>query len=130
MYVIIRRNLYYLQSANKSKLNGYAELQLPNYDFLYADKMCYYCGNDTLIYRQQVVNTEFYTGLYNYHCPVKMKFTLKPLPKTPISFKNVLIVPYNLVNYNIYHIVEGINSVLRYYLKWGKQFKVCRLEEL
>ena len=104
------------------------EILLPSFDFKYADKFLLDTKENTLVYQQQALKVEKKFWYCDSLCPLLVRTTLTPLPKTQYSFTNVLVVPYRVDDYNIYHIVEGVNSVLRYYFKYGTQFKECRFD--
>ena len=102
---------------------------LPSFDFKYADKILLDAKENALVYQQQALKVEKDFRYCDKFCPLTMRITLTPLPKTECTFTNVLVVPYRVIDYNIYHIAEGVNTAIRYYFKYGTQFKECRFDE-
>ena len=118
-------NLESLRNANQSELIGIEEMQLPSFSFNYVDSILLDAKENTFIYKQHVlkVNKTIWKRCTGGPCTVRVKTTLKPIAASQ-TFTNVIVIPYRDVGYSIYHITEGTNTIIQYYLKYGSKFKV------
>lgn len=104
---------------------GLEEMQLPSFSFNYVDSILLDARENTFIYKQRVLqmNSTIWKRCTVGPCTVRVRTTLHQIPASPPSFASVIVIPYRDVGDCIYHIAEGTNTIIQYFLKYGNRFK-------
>lgn len=103
---------------------GLEEMQLPSFSFNYVDSILLDARENTFIYKPRVLkmNSTIWKRCTVGPCTVRVRTTLHQIPASPPSFASVIVIPYRDGNC-IYHIAEGTNTIIQYFLKYGNRFK-------
>ena len=91
------------------------EFQASDYDFWYAEDVLVDVPNDTLLYTPKFSNE---VGVYSSHPfdeNTRIRITNQTMEQLPVVYDKVGVVPYRN-HYNLFHFLEGTNTIIEYYL--------------
>lgn len=100
------------------------EFQASDYDFWYAEDVYVDVKNDTLIYTPKFSSE---VGVYASHPfdeNTRIQITNQTMKQPQVVYDRVGIVPYR-DHYNLFHFLEGTNTIIEYYLNDQLNASVC-----
>lgn len=104
--------------------NGLEELTVPGYDFWYGESISLNYATNTLYYYARSINRSYCINRVGYLSNSRIVFTNESLLEGETVYDKVVVVPFRAL-YEIYHALEGINALVRFYIKYGNNTPVC-----
>ena len=122
--MLCRRNLdFYRQKFDTSKIPGRDEIKLEKYGFEYGEDFHLNPRTNFLSYQLRALSRPHFDIKSNPTFYVCVRMSRRALPPAEVVYDKVGVVPLR-AHYNVFHIAEGLNTLLRYLMKYEHRFPV------
>lgn len=122
--MLCRWNLdFYRQKFDTSKIPGRDEIKLEKYGFEYGEDFHLNPRTNFLSYRLRALSRPHFDIKSDPTFYVCVRMSRRALPPAGVVYDKVGVVPLR-GQYNVFHIAEGLNTLLRYMMKYEHRFPV------